>query len=61
MRIMYAPWTHRDMEVSAACGHFQLDNVSGGLFAVFRIPLWSLVFRQGLKLRDAAAKVRKES
>ena len=48
-------------EVAAACGHFRLGIISNGWFGLFRIPLWCLAFRQGLKLREAAAKVRQHN
>ena len=45
-------------EVANACGNFRLGLIFRGWFALFRISLEYLVFRQGLKLREAAAKVR---
>ena len=48
-------------EVAAACGKFRLDLIFRGCICLFRIPLWCLAFRQGLKLREAAAKVRQQN
>ena len=45
-------------EVAAAYGYFRLGIIFNGCFNLFRIPLWCLAFRQGVKLREAAAKVR---
>ena len=48
-------------EVAAACGDFRRGLIFMGWVALFRIPLWFLAFRQGLKLREAAAKVRQQN
>ena len=48
-------------EVANACGHFRRGFSLMGWFVLFRIPLWCLAFRQGLKLREAAAKVRQHN
>ena len=48
-------------EVAGACGAFRLGFSLLGWFALFRIPLECLLFRQGLKLREAAAKVRQHN
>jgi hypothetical protein len=45
-------------EVANACGNFRLGLIFNGWFALFKIPVWCLVLRQGLKLREAAVKVR---
>ena len=45
-------------EVAAAWGDFRLGLILSGCFDLFKIPLYCLAFRQGLKLREAAAKVR---
>ena len=48
-------------EVAGACGYFRQDKILKGWFNLFRIPLWCLGLRQGLKLREAAAKVRQQN
>ena len=46
-------------EIAAAFGNFLEGYVITGLFSIFRIFCWCLLFRQGLKLRETVAKVRK--
>ena len=48
-------------EVASTCGHFQLGLIIEGWFTLVRIPLYCLLLRQGLKLREAAAKVRQQN
>mmetsp|Transcript_20075 Transcript_20075/g.37434 ORF Transcript_20075/g.37434 Transcript_20075/m.37434 type:complete len:320 (-) Transcript_20075:70-1029(-) len=45
-------------EIFAAIGHFRLRFIGVGVFALARIPLWCLLFRQTLKLRASAAKLK---
>ncbi|GMH62352.1 hypothetical protein TrST_g13759 [Triparma strigata] len=44
-------------EIGVVVGNFRLGLIFGGLFALFRLPLWSLAFWLGLKLRASAAKL----
>ena len=44
--------------VAGACGYFRQDKILNGWFNLFSIALYCLLFRQWLKLREAAAKVR---
>jgi hypothetical protein len=48
-------------EVAGACANFRRGSIFMGCFNLFRIPLWCLAFRQGLKLRETAAKVRQQN
>ena len=48
-------------EVAGACANFRLGSILKGWFALFRILLYYLAFRQGLKLRETAAKVRQHN
>jgi hypothetical protein len=48
-------------EVAGACANFGRGFSLMGWFNLFRIPLYSLAFRQGLKLRETAAKVRQQN
>ena len=45
-------------EIFAAIGHFRLRFIGVGVFALARIPLWCSLFRQLLKLRASAAKLK---
>ena len=44
-------------EDGLSVGHFRLGLPIKGVFALFRIPLWYLLFLLGLKLRGSAAKL----
>ncbi|GMH88267.1 hypothetical protein TrVE_jg3806 [Triparma verrucosa] len=44
-------------EVSSAVGSFRTDQSLIGWSVLFRVPLWCLAFRLGLKLRESAAKL----
>ena len=44
-------------EVGAAVGNFRQESTFAGGFAIFRIPIWCLIFFLALRLRESAAKL----